>query len=84
MLNWLDVPGVYVVPSRGVVCASDHVNAWLENGKLCIQNPTEMPACVKVLVEDGEALERKLGLYWQDAFRRIAVDAGRTVCVELN
>jgi len=83
MLTWLEVPGVYVVPSRGIVCVSDHVNAWMENGRLYIQNPTVLPARVKVLVEEENEMQRKLGLYWQDAFRRVEVASGECVSVEL-
>jgi len=82
MLTWLDVPGVYVVPSRGVVCASDHVNAWLDGGVLHVQNPTELTARVKVFIDDETSIRANLGLWWQDAFRRVEIAPGE--CAELR
>ena len=84
MLTWLDIPGVYAVPSRGIVCASDHVNAWLDGGELFIQNTTDFDACVKVLIEDDEKMKRKLGAYWQDMFKRVSVPSGSTVHISAN
>ena len=83
MLTWLDVPGVYVVPSRGVVCASDHVNAWLDGGVLHIQNPTGLPARVKVLIDDENSIRSNLGLWWQNAFQRIEIAAGQCAALRL-
>lgn len=82
MLTYLEVPGVYAVPSRGVVCAADHVNAWLEAEKLWIHNPTVFPARVKVLTESETDMKKNLGLYWQDSMRRVCVGAGETVVLE--
>lgn len=83
MLTWLEIPGVYCLPARGIVCAADHVNARLEGGRLVISNPTAYDACVKVMIEDEESVARPLGLYWQGAFRRVAVAAGESVRVEI-
>ena len=84
MLTWTDMPGVYVIPSRDIVCVSDHVNAWVENDKLYIQNTTEFDAIVKVLVENEENIKEKLGFYWHNKFHRVPVKAGETVSVCLN
>ena len=81
MLTWTEIPGVYAMPSEGIVCVSDHVDAWLEENRLMIQNPTKMDAKVKVMVEGKADRSEKLGLYWQDRFRMVNVAAGS--CAEL-
>jgi len=81
MLNWTEVPGIYAIPSRGVLCVSDHVNARLENGRIVIENPTTYPARVKVMIETEESLSRPMGLYWLDAFRIVNVESGETVVI---
>ena len=83
MLTWLEVPGVYAAPERGLVCASDHVEARLEEGTLVIHNPTAFPAKVKVMIESEEDMKRPLGLWWQDAFTRVGVPAGETARVPM-
>lgn len=84
MLTWLEIPGVYVVPSKGIVCVSDHVSASLEEGALVIRNTTRFPARVKVMAETEEDMKRPLGLWWQDAFTVIGVPAGESVRVPLK
>ncbi|MBQ9082329.1 MAG: hypothetical protein IJY28_02385 [Clostridia bacterium] len=79
MLTCGEVPGVYVRPACGAVCAADHVDARLENGVLSITNPTAFDAVVKVMIEDEDAAAKPLGLYWQEKMTKIAVDAGKTV-----
>ncbi|MBO4297215.1 MAG: hypothetical protein J5998_00325 [Clostridia bacterium] len=79
MLTCLEVPGVYVLKERGIVSVSDHVNAWLEDGQLCIQNPTAMSATVKVMVDTEESLAEKLGLFYQERFRKVSVAPGALV-----
>ena len=84
LLTCLEIPGVYAVPERGVVCASDHVNAWLDGDALSIATPTMYDANVKVMIEDPDALRRPLGLYWQQRFQRVSVPAGGCVRVGLR
>ena len=81
MLNWTEVPGIYAIPSRGVLCVSDHVNARLENGRIVIENPTAYPARVKVMIETEESLARPMGLYWLDAFQVVNVESGAAVVI---
>ncbi len=81
MLTWLETPGVYADTETGLVCASDHVNAWLEDGKLMIENPTSFPAVVKVMIESDEDRKKPLGLLWQDRFLRVGVNPGEVVPV---
>lgn len=83
MLTWTEIPGIYAVPSEEIVCVSDHVNAWMENGKLMIQNPTQMDARVKVLVEEKSDMKHSLGFFWQDRFRVICVKAGTCERIEI-
>ncbi len=83
MLTCLEVPGVYVLKARGIVSVSDHVNAWLADGQLCIQNPTSMSATVKVMADTEESLTEKLGLFYQERFRRVTVAPGACVKVRL-
>ncbi len=83
MLTWLEVPGVYAVPELGVVCASDHVNAYLEDDALHIQNTTAFSARVRLLVERGVEMQRRLGLWWQDRLQVVDVPAGGSVRVEV-
>lgn len=82
MLTWTEVPGVYVIPERGVVCVSDHVNAWLDGDTLTIDNPTIYPARVKVMVENEKDLSAPLGLYWQEKFTIVNVPAGGTTSID--
>lgn len=79
MLTWSEVPGVYAIPERGVVCVSDHVNAWLSGDRLVIDNPTIYPARVKVMIEKEADLDSPLGLYWQEKFAIAEVPAGGQV-----
>ncbi len=79
MVTWLEVPGVYVAAKKGLVCVSDHVNARLDGDTLLIDNPTEYPARVKVMIDSD--LTQKMGLYWQERFTTVAVQPGETVSV---
>ena len=79
MLTHLEIPGVYAVPERGVVCASDHILAWLENSIVFLENPTAFPARVKALIESVSETALPLGLDWQDRLRTVFVAPGETV-----
>ena len=63
----------------GLVCVSDHVNAWFEDGGVMIENPTAYPAVVKVMIETEEDRKRPLGLLWQDRFLRVRVGPGEVL-----
>ena len=82
MLTWLETPGIYADSDTGLVCASDHVNAWFEDGRVMIENPTPFPAVVKVMIESGEDRKKPLGLIWQDRFLRVSIGSGEITCVE--
>ena len=81
MLTWLETPGVYADVAKGLICVCDHVNAWLEDGSVMIENPTAFPAVVKVMIEYDEDRKRPLGLIWQDRFLRVRVRPGEVVRV---
>jgi len=83
VLTWLEIPGVYAIPSRGVVCVSDHVNASLDQGELILENPTAYPARVKVMIESEDDLKKPLGMLWQDKFKLVSVQPGERVRVAL-
>ena len=65
MLTWTEVPGLYVQPDTGLLCAIDHVDADViehHAGTLRVKvtNPTPFPASVKVLCENSAETERPL------------------------
>lgn len=84
MITCMEIPGVYVVASRGIVCASDHVNAWMDEAALCIQNPTSFPAKVKVMIDDEDTLSHSLGLIWQSSFRTVHISPQEMVALHLD
>lgn len=79
MMTWAEIPGVYAYPAENVVCASDHVGAWLENGVLFIRNDTQFDACVKVMIDDSVSVKESLGMFWQGKMKKVNIPAGQTV-----
>ena len=70
MLTCVEVPGLYVQPDTGFVCAIDHVDAAVEAAHpdrlvVRVANPTAFPAGVRILVEKSAATVCPLG---QNAF----------------
>ncbi len=66
LLTWAEVPGLYVEPETGFVCALDHVDVErlqpLRDGvTLRVSNPTRFPAQVRVLAETASQRTRALG-----------------------
>jgi hypothetical protein len=68
MLTYIEVPGLYVQPDTGLVCAIDHVTvegirrSGGEDGLIAdIRNPTPFEAVVKVLSEPSVRLSVPLG-----------------------
>ena len=66
MLTYMEVPGLYIQPDTGFVCAIDHVEARVErheNGQIevSVTNPTRFPAAVRTLVENSVATQKPLG-----------------------
>lgn len=66
MLTYVEVPGLYVQPDTGLVCAIDHVTVEeirrTEDGlEAAIHNPTPFEAVVKVLSESSARMSSPLG-----------------------
>ncbi|HEY3377493.1 MAG TPA: hypothetical protein VGL77_08365 [Armatimonadota bacterium] len=81
MLTYAEVPGLYVQPDSGFVCAIDHIDAEVlahdDAGitlRLC--NPTAFPASVKVLIENATATATPLGQVALFGCPRVALPAG--------
>jgi hypothetical protein len=66
MLTFVEIPGLYVQPDRGLVSAIDHVEVETTgdtSGQLAIRvtNPTKFDAVVKVFAENSTQALQKLG-----------------------
>jgi hypothetical protein len=66
MMTFVEIPGLYVQPDTGFICAIDHIGAEIvekgrESLKLRLENPTKYEACVKVLCEASENMQQVLG-----------------------
>lgn len=66
MLTFIEIPGLYVQPDRGFFYAFDQIKVTKEAEDeetltLNISNPTEVPAEIKVLVENSSAYQQALG-----------------------
>ncbi len=83
MMNYLEVPGVYVAAETKNVYVSDHVNAFIESGVLHIENPTAYDACVKVMIESDLSQNIPLGMYWQERMQTVSISAGKRVEISL-
>jgi hypothetical protein len=83
MLTWAEVPGVYVQPDIGFVCAFDHVEAAWRDGALHLTNPTRFPAQVKVFAEASSSVSIPLGQNFLLGCPMAAVGPGETVRVEV-
>ncbi len=53
MMTCAELPGVYVCPGNGIICAIDHVNAGWSEGKekIWIENPTGYDTTVSIWVD---------------------------------
>jgi hypothetical protein len=83
MMNYLEVPGVYVTADTKKVYVSDHVNAYVKDGILHIENPTAYAARVKLLIEQEASLSVPLGLYWQNRMQTVSIPAGKSISLSL-
>lgn len=77
LLTALEMPGVYVDPTRGVVACADHVEARIEGEALVIVNPTAFDARVRVMVDHDPS--RPLGELWWRGDGWVDVPAGGSV-----
>jgi hypothetical protein len=65
LLTWCEVPGLYVQPDTGIVCALDNINARVMDRsgsvlKVKLSNPTKFTARVRVLSESSADARRPL------------------------
>jgi hypothetical protein len=87
MLTYFQIPGLYVQPDTGFVCAFDHIvveskKKTASGLQLMLHNPTSFDAEVKVLCEDQKSRSEPLGLNPLLGARTILIPAGKTVCAE--
>ena len=66
MLSFIEIPGVYIVPSKNFIIANDNINASIlerKKGsvKIELSNETNIGAEVKVFIEKAERLSFPLG-----------------------
>ncbi len=66
MLVYMEVPGLYVQPDTGLVCAIDHITAEItansaDSLDVWVTNPTPFPAIVKLMVENSSETIKPLG-----------------------
>lgn len=66
LLTWIEVPGLYVQPDRGLAFAIDHIDSTVVAQKgneliVLLSNPTKFPARVRTLVESSVAAREPLG-----------------------
>ncbi len=83
MMNYLEVPGVYVTADTQNVYVSDHVNAYIEGSLLHIENPTAYDAQVKVMIENTQSRQEPLSLYYQERMPIVTLHAGEHVTLPL-
>ncbi len=79
LLTRIEVPGVYVRRDLGRCWAFDHVDVTLDDQALTLTNPTNFPASVRVLVEDGEQAARVLPITAVAGLPQVTVPAGKSV-----
>jgi hypothetical protein len=88
MLTYTELPGLYVQPDNGLVCAFDHLDVVIladsaEKLVLELTNPTAFPARVRLLVEDSAAAAVPLGQNGLLNCSQLSIGAGETITIEL-
>jgi hypothetical protein len=81
MLTYIEIPGLYVQPDKGLFWAFDNVIAekvkeTKKSLTLKISNPTKADAAVKVLVENDDDLKKPLGHNYFPDLKTIKIKAG--------
>lgn len=84
MLNWLELPGVYIDTESKIVRCADHVEARIEGDMLVVENMTDYDACVKVMMEGAGQRKESLGLSWQERMQRVEIPAGKSAVLSLG
>jgi hypothetical protein len=86
MLSWIEVPGLYVQPDIGLVCAMDNVDAIVKENTqdrliVSLTNPTRFDASINLLAENSTETSHVLGQNYLWKCRRLAAPAGSSVDV---
>ena len=89
MLTTIEIPGLYVQPDTGFLCAFDHIVAEKVSHagtklKLKLTNPTKFDAEVKLLCEPSTACQQPLGLNALFGCRTVRLGAGKSVVEEFS
>lgn len=66
MLTWIEIPGLYVQPDTGFVCAFDQIEAKVlsqagDQTSVRLTNSTKFPARVRTLIESSSDARKPLG-----------------------
>lgn len=84
MLTYLEIPGIYLVPSRNLIAVSDHVEAkYVDNAQIEITNPTSYTASIKILTDTEETIKKPLSLFWQEKFMHVTLPPGQTIRISV-
>ena len=81
LLARVHLPGVYARTDTREIFCFDHLEAKWDGDTLQITNPTDYPAEVTLLVEDGEAARQPLFTTAYEHFRKIEIPANGTMAV---
>jgi hypothetical protein len=81
MLTYVEVPGLYVQPDTGFICAIDHIDVEIVKKtdhflKLKVSNPTQFPAKVKMFSENSHEMSKILGQNMLWGCETLGLDAG--------
>jgi hypothetical protein len=86
MLTYVEIPGLYVQPDKGICIPFDHVEVQSQNEtentlEVVLHNPTKGIATVKVLVENAKDRARPLGelSLWNSPTLTLAAGESRRV-----
>lgn len=87
LLTATELPGIYVNTSKKETIDLDNVNSYVEakgkNQRLVITNRTPFSATVKILSESEPESARPLGLNAFTKWRKVTVEAGKTIKIKL-